>query len=417
VPRPQRSVNSAPRRVCDHLGEDASDLLKHRFGIVNVRRPIRGPVLDSPLALCDAQSFTDADLIASDLVYPHLRGETSSVEYNPNHRWYYFSEMQVDAVVLIRVHHSSQDGRARPSFHTSFDNPLAPGAPPRESIELRALVFFHPGSEQTTERAMAEAGRPVDNGVNVEALLAAREALTEAPEWPSQMASRLPTEEPDVQPLDGRGLLRLEPGTARQKQIHVRCRSSGGLRRGGQGCHAVDRVHRNLCPSDLGAGADQHDGDVGAQHRDGIPGTHGLGRPVVPGDRPRYGGVQRRLRPRLYRSRAASDHDTHRTAISKSRPACRRRRPRGGRSSTGTQIANEIHRTGRPVTLSVGEHIRAPRVYRGKDLQWWMNAAGVLDERYDEVDDIARARRVPSLQLAGCPIARPSTSMRSRELA
>jgi putative flavoprotein involved in K+ transport len=74
-----------------------------------------------------------------------------------------------------------------------------------------------------------------------------------------------------------------------------------------------------------------------------------------------------------------------------------------GASSSGTQIAHEIHRSGRPVTLSVGEHIRAPRVYRGKDLQWWMDAAGVLDERYDEMDDIARARRVPSLQLAGTP--------------
>jgi putative flavoprotein involved in K+ transport len=74
-----------------------------------------------------------------------------------------------------------------------------------------------------------------------------------------------------------------------------------------------------------------------------------------------------------------------------------------GASSSGTQIANEIHRSGRPVTLSVGEHIRAPRMYRGKDLEWWMDAAGILDERYDSVDDIARARRVPSLQLAGTP--------------
>ena len=74
-----------------------------------------------------------------------------------------------------------------------------------------------------------------------------------------------------------------------------------------------------------------------------------------------------------------------------------------GASSSGTQIAYEILRSGRPVTLSVGEHIRAPRVYRGKDLEWWMDAAGVLDERYDEMDDIARARRVPSLQLAGTP--------------
>jgi putative flavoprotein involved in K+ transport len=74
-----------------------------------------------------------------------------------------------------------------------------------------------------------------------------------------------------------------------------------------------------------------------------------------------------------------------------------------GASASGTQIAHEIHRSGRPVTLSVGEHIRAPRVYRGKDLEWWMDAAGVLDQRYDEVDDIARARRAPSLQLAGTP--------------
>ena len=74
-----------------------------------------------------------------------------------------------------------------------------------------------------------------------------------------------------------------------------------------------------------------------------------------------------------------------------------------GASASGTQIAHEIQRAGRPVYLSVGEHIRAPRTYRGKDIEWWMDAAGVLDERYDQVDDIARVRRVPSLQLAGTP--------------
>jgi len=74
-----------------------------------------------------------------------------------------------------------------------------------------------------------------------------------------------------------------------------------------------------------------------------------------------------------------------------------------GASASGLQIAHEIQRSGRPVTLSVGEHIRVPRVYRGKDIQWWLDAAGVLDERYDEVDDVARARRVPSFQLAGTP--------------
>jgi len=138
------TITSAPRRVRDHLCEDAGELLKQRFGIINVWRPIRGPVLDSPLALCDARTFTDADLIASDLVYPHVRGETSSVEYKPGHRWFYFSEMQPDEAVLIRVHDSADDGRARLSFHTSFDNPLAPHAPPRESIEVRTLVFFPP---------------------------------------------------------------------------------------------------------------------------------------------------------------------------------------------------------------------------------------------------------------------------------
>jgi len=74
-----------------------------------------------------------------------------------------------------------------------------------------------------------------------------------------------------------------------------------------------------------------------------------------------------------------------------------------GASSSGTQIAHELQRAGRMVTLAVGEHIRAPRLYRGRDLEWWMDAAGVLDERYDQVDDIRRARRVPSLQLAGTP--------------
>jgi hypothetical protein len=136
------TINSAPRRVRDHLGAEADELLKRRFGVVNVWRPIRGPVLDSPLALCDARSFSDDDLIASDLVYPHVRGETSSVEFKPNHRWYYFSEMQRNEVLLIRIHDSAADGRARLSFHTSFENPLAPGAPPRESIEVRTLVFF-----------------------------------------------------------------------------------------------------------------------------------------------------------------------------------------------------------------------------------------------------------------------------------
>jgi len=72
-----------------------------------------------------------------------------------------------------------------------------------------------------------------------------------------------------------------------------------------------------------------------------------------------------------------------------------------GASATGVQLAEEIHRSGRAVTLSVGEHVRMPRRYRGRDIHWWMDAAGVLDERYDAVDDILRVRNVPSAQLAG----------------
>jgi putative flavoprotein involved in K+ transport len=74
-----------------------------------------------------------------------------------------------------------------------------------------------------------------------------------------------------------------------------------------------------------------------------------------------------------------------------------------GASASGVQLADEIQRSGRPVTLAVGEHVRVPRVYRGRDIQWWMDAAGVLDQRYDEIDDHDRARGVPSLQLAGYP--------------
>ncbi|MXZ80485.1 MAG: pyridine nucleotide-disulfide oxidoreductase [Gammaproteobacteria bacterium] len=74
-----------------------------------------------------------------------------------------------------------------------------------------------------------------------------------------------------------------------------------------------------------------------------------------------------------------------------------------GASATGLQLALEIHLSGRPVTLSVGEHVRLPRIYRGQDILWWMEKAGILDERYDEMDDLVRARNIPSPQLIGTP--------------
>ena len=82
--------------------------------------------------------------------------------------------------------------------------------------------------------------------------------------------------------------------------------------------------------------------------------------------------------------------------------------PRGGvlvvgASATGVQLADEIHRSGRRVILSVGEHVRLPRTYRGLDVLWWMDASGVWNQRYDQMDDLQRARRLPSPQLIGTP--------------
>jgi putative flavoprotein involved in K+ transport len=87
-----------------------------------------------------------------------------------------------------------------------------------------------------------------------------------------------------------------------------------------------------------------------------------------------------------------------------------------GASATGVQLADEIHRSGRPVTLAAGEHVRLPRQYRGRDVFWWMERCGVLDQRYDEVDDLVRARHVPSPQLIGTPqrVALDLNALRAR---
>ena len=74
-----------------------------------------------------------------------------------------------------------------------------------------------------------------------------------------------------------------------------------------------------------------------------------------------------------------------------------------GASATGVQLAEEIRASGRPVVLSVGEHVRLPRTYRGRDVLWWMEASGIWDQRYDEIEDLVRARRLPSPQLVGTP--------------
>jgi hypothetical protein len=135
---------SGPQRVRDLLGGEAEALLRGRVQIINVWRPIRGPLRDAPLAVCDARSVSPRDLVPSELVYRNRVGETYGVTFNPDHRWYFAPDMTRDEALLLKCYDSLRDGRARFSPHTAFDDPTAPAdVLPRESIELRTLVFHH----------------------------------------------------------------------------------------------------------------------------------------------------------------------------------------------------------------------------------------------------------------------------------
>ncbi len=124
--------------------EEAEALLRHRVAVVNLWRPIKSPVLDAPLAVCDARTVAPSDLVASDLLYRDRRGETYNVTYNPEHRWFYVPAMRSDEVLLLKCYDSLADGSvARFAPHTAFTDPTTPAnAPPRESIELRTYLIF-----------------------------------------------------------------------------------------------------------------------------------------------------------------------------------------------------------------------------------------------------------------------------------
>jgi hypothetical protein len=137
------TLNSGPQRVRDLMGAEADELLKHRFIEINVWRPISGPVEETPLAVCDARSMAPEDFIAMDLKYRDRTGEVYTVKFNPRHRWYYFPQMRRDEVLLLKCYDSADDGRARFTGHTGFEDPTSPAdASPRQSIEARMLVFF-----------------------------------------------------------------------------------------------------------------------------------------------------------------------------------------------------------------------------------------------------------------------------------
>ncbi len=134
---------SGPNRVRELMGEEAETLLQRRFAIIQVWRAINQPIQSNPLAIADAKSIAPEDLLIAERRYPHRVGQTYRIKYNPAHRWFYFPRMRRDEALVFKVYDSEKDGRARFTPHTSFDDPSTPpGAPPRQSIEARALVFF-----------------------------------------------------------------------------------------------------------------------------------------------------------------------------------------------------------------------------------------------------------------------------------
>ncbi|KAF7319523.1 hypothetical protein HMN09_00291700 [Mycena chlorophos] len=141
-----QTLASSIERVHRHLpAYDVPELLKRRFQIINLWRPIHHPAHDWPLTLCDFRSVdAKSDVVPVALVYPDREGETFVVKYNPKHRWTYWSGVTPEELILIKCFDSRQDGSvALFTPHTAFSDPRTPeGSPLRESIELRALVFY-----------------------------------------------------------------------------------------------------------------------------------------------------------------------------------------------------------------------------------------------------------------------------------
>jgi len=137
-----QTFEASVNRVHYHLKEDAEHLLKSRVRIINVWRPIGHPVAHKPLAVADWRTLdVDHDLVASKLIYPHRTGSTFAVKYSPQLRWNYLSNQTPEEVTLIKCFDSEKD-RARLTPHTAFLDTSSPkNAPPRQSIEVRCLVF------------------------------------------------------------------------------------------------------------------------------------------------------------------------------------------------------------------------------------------------------------------------------------
>lgn len=134
---------SGRRRLVQTLGAASADAWTRRFAIVNLWRSIRGVVLDAPLAVCDARTVIERDLVVADVRYRDRTGEIYFLRPSPRHRWSHFPEMHPDEVLVFKQFDSQRIGTARFTPHGAFEHPHAPAdAPPRESIEVRCLVLF-----------------------------------------------------------------------------------------------------------------------------------------------------------------------------------------------------------------------------------------------------------------------------------
>jgi len=147
VPRAHNdfTLRSGPDRVRTELEQrdlDAEALLRRRFAIINLWRPINLPAYKSPLALCDARTVAPADLIVTDLVYRDRIGETYAVQHSAAHQWHYFPNLSPNEAILLKGY-DSDERVTRFTAHAAFDDPNSPpDAPERESIEIRVLVIY-----------------------------------------------------------------------------------------------------------------------------------------------------------------------------------------------------------------------------------------------------------------------------------
>ena len=134
---------SGPQRVRDVVPDDAEDLLTRRVAFYNVWKPLYRRVEELPLAMIDAQTQDNEDLLRMDLKYRERTGEIYVMRHSPRHRWYYFPLMEASQALLLKTYDSETDGRARFMGHSAFEDPTTPpNAPKRESIEVRTMAFF-----------------------------------------------------------------------------------------------------------------------------------------------------------------------------------------------------------------------------------------------------------------------------------